>query len=853
MGAEDVRKLVDSYIEEARAEADKGPLARLTFFHKFKPGKLRAGEALLALPREAQALVVLDVVPRQVELINGPNRGSDALKALLSGLLRKSLPFTLAQLETLVRTIAMVKHTGYWECVAPSGIMLAVGEYAESHELPGSLRTALEALVAELRKQTYYVEPRKLADRIDGILRWTNNQQPPDATEGLALPEASGLKLRPDFGLSSGEAWTSHLSAALAGMEGTNREPWRALLAHCATATTSKPSNKWLNQAEPLVGALGADAFKALVISTLAEIGKPGTPPKAWIMGQAFDGDPTVVHNTHSDLLRGLVWCTSLVPEDRLIAAVGDAADICFKKIPNVGPRAPKIGNACLVALSRISTPAAVAQLTRLKSRAKHVSIQKQLGRAMDAAAEQTGMSAAELEEVAVPNCGLTGVGEFRKQLGDVTARINLANGLRAEISWLKVDGKAQQSAPASVKETFADEVKAIKAQAKEIDKLLPAQRDRIERLFAQPRSWQLADFRQRYLDHPLVGVFARRLIWRLGDTSGIFSDGRFVDRTDRPIEGLSESTCVSLWHPIDAEVLEVKTWRDWLGAHQVRQPFKQAHREIYILTDAERATQAYSNRFAAHILKQHQFAALCHQRGWRYGLQGNWDSANTPSLALPQWDLRAEFLIEAIEAGEGPHWERTDTAHSGIYLYLSTDQVRFCRLEDNIPLPLAEVPPLAFTEVMRDVDLFVGVASVGNDPNWRDGGPLGRYRDYWQEYSFGELFPSAQTRKEVLEQIVPRLKIADRCSFTDRFLVVKGNLRTYKIHLGSGNILMSPNDQYLCIVPSHGAAPGAGKVYLPFEGDRTLSIILSKAFLLAEDTKIKDSTITGQLALRGP
>ena len=119
-------------------------------------------------------------------------------------------------------------------------------------------------------------------------------------------------------------------------------------------------------------------------------------------------------------------------------------------------------------------------------------------------------------------------------------------------------------------------------------------QRDRIERLFAQPRSWQLADFRQRYLDHPLVGVIARRLIWRLGaDTSGIFSNGRFVDRTDRPIEGLSESTSVSLWHPIDAEVLELKTWRDWLGAHQVRQPFKQAHREVYILTDAERFSQA--------------------------------------------------------------------------------------------------------------------------------------------------------------------------------------------------------------------------------------------------------------------
>jgi len=39
----------------------------------------------------------------------------------------------------------------------------------------------------------------------------------------------------------------------------------------------------------------------------------------------------------------------------------------------------------------------------------------------------------------------------------------------------------------------------------------------------------------------------------------------------------------------------------------------------------------------------------------------------------------------------------------------------------------------------MRDVDLFVGVASVGNDPTWADGGPQARFRNYWNDYGFGE------------------------------------------------------------------------------------------------------------------
>ena len=43
-------------------------------------------------------------------------------------------------------------------------------------------------------------------------------------------------------------------------------------------------------------------------------------------------------------------------------------------------------------------------------------------------------------------------------------------------------------------------------------------------------------------------------------------------------------------------------------------------------------------------------------------------------------------------------------------------------RTEAGKPLPLAEIPPLVFSELMRDADLFAGVARVGNDPAWSDG-----------------------------------------------------------------------------------------------------------------------------------
>ena len=750
-----------------------------------------------------------------------------------SALLRKKLPFSDADLERLLRSIAEISRSGWWTAVSPAGILRALEERIESSGLSATLRAALVDLAARLREHRYYGEPRDIFKRVEGLLE-------------------AGHKQAAHFELTTGEAWTRYLGQTLAALDATSRVAWDGFLSHCAAAKSAKPTQKWLQQARALLPTVGESAFVATLLATLAEVGKPGKPAVSYLLGNPVDSDPTIVHETHSDLLRGLVWCASLVPRDEVITAIGDAADVCFKKIPGVGPRAPKIGNACLVALSAVSSTAAVAQLSRLKTKSKHVSIQKQLGKALDIAAEKTGLSAQELEEVAVPTCGLTGVGELRQQLGEFTACMTFADGSRPALSWIRPDCKEQATVPAAVKEQFPSELKGLKLAEKELGRLLPAQRDRLEQVFLQQRTWPLGDFRSRFLDHPLVGVVARRLIWcfTAGDRTlaGTWHEGQLVDVSGRGLDGLTDATRVSLWHPHAVTADGVRVWRDWLETHQVRQPFKQAHREIYLLTDAERRTEVYSNRFASHILKQHQFAALCQQRGWRYHLQGEWDSANTPTLELPVCGLRAVLWVVAVRR-EGPLLERGDISHHGIYLYVIADQVRFYRTGEEIPLPLTEVPSLVFSEVMRDVDLFVGVSSVGSDPTWRENELYAHYATYWENFSFGELFQSAETRKEVLQRIVPRLKIADRCSFSDRFLIVRGDLRTYKIHLGSGNILMSPNDQYLCIVPGRGAAKDAtGKVYLPFDGDALLSVIISKALLLAEDRKIKDPTITRQI-----
>ena len=77
-------------------------------------------------------------------------------------------------------------------------------------------------------------------------------------------------------------------------------------------------------------------------------------------------------------------------------------------------------------------------------------------------------------------------------------------------------------------------------------------QRDWLQKL--QQRTWSLADFRSRYLDHPLVGALARRLICDITDDgrdqAAIQHEGQLVDASGRALDALTEAARVSLWHP---------------------------------------------------------------------------------------------------------------------------------------------------------------------------------------------------------------------------------------------------------------------------------------------------------------
>jgi Domain of unknown function (DUF4132) len=716
-----------------------------------------------------------------------------------------TLPFSDDQLAELLNLLSEQSIGFHFSIFKP------LVRASEKRPLSGPLRKALGALQISLLVDHTYSEKKKLAQRISVIL------DGPPAIKNAAAGPWTGVVLR--------EIEDDPLN-----------EKWLRLFAHCMTLGSADPSRKWLESASHFVAELDRQHFRRSALRWLALGPSPSVSGHPLPEGQAT-------------LLRGFLWHLAAQCDAEVCAAIAPFAESCFRKIPNIGAISHRVGNACVNVLAQAPGLSAIGQLVRLRMRLKY-NVPKQLvEKALNAAAERQGLSRDDLEEIATPDFGLSVPGTLTRKVGDSSAKLSIVGATAVDIEWQSSTGKLSRTIPAALKRDHPAAIKELRQLTKNIEQMLTAQRLRLEKMYISDRRLAYQQWLERYLNHPLLAHLARRLIWRFesagGAVTGIWSANQLVSWSNDPL-ALSSDTSVHLWHPLhDPDVQTALSWRCWLEDHQVTQPFKQAHREVYILTDAERLTHTHSNRFAAHILAQHALNALCRERGWEYRLRGAFDSGfHNPTLALPSLGLKAEFFVE--ESGHD------DLSASGISLHVSTDQVRFFNADGN-SVPLETIPPLVFSEALRDVDLFVGVTSLGNDPNWGARGDDVAYAEYWQQVSFGDLSAIAHTRKVLLQNLIPKLKIRDKCSIDDKFLLVRGSRCTYKIHLGSGNILMEPGSRYLCIVPAPSSAknvlPGsAQRVFLPFESDRTLSIILSKAFLLAADASISDPVILRQL-----
>lgn len=313
-------------------------------------------------------------------------------------------------------------------------------------------------------------------------------------------------------------------------------------------------------------------------------------------------------------------------------------------------------------------------------------------------------------------------------------------------------------------------------------------------------------------LAHPMIAPMLHQLVLVSDEgVLGFAADPDHVRDASGEAQGL-DGSAVRIAHPVD--LLRSGSWPDLqhaLFADRRTQPFRQVFRELYVPTAGE-VDHEVSRRYAGHQVQARIAGGIFGSRGW----VADFETGFVKTLHAEKVTVWCSLL-----GAWGTPGEVEDA---------TIDEIRFHHTGKPGRIPLAEVPPRIFSEVMRDLDLVVSVAHAsGVDPETSES--------------------SVELRRRLVEETAALLGL-DNVTTTDHHAEIRGRRASYSVHLGSGTVHRVPGHA-VCIVPV--SAQHRGRVFLPFADDdpRTAEVI-AKVALLARDHEITDPTILEQLRAPG-
>ena len=393
------------------------------------------------------------------------------------------------------------------------------------------------------------------------------------------------------------------------------------------------------------------------------------------------------------------------------------------------------------------------------------------------------------------------------KEVEDVALSLSVAADGAVSLVCTK-GGKPLKAVPAKLKKNayvleLKDAEKNLKEQYRRAKKML-------EEMMEDGTPLLACEIANVMTYNPVIAPLLKPLVFQSGTALGFYEDGVLVAPDGTRTE-LAEDAEVKIAHALD--LYESSTWADYqkyLFEKEIRQPFKQVFRELYIKTADEHGKES-SHRYAGHQVQPAKTVALLKTRRWvidgSEGLQRIYYKANIIAriYALADWYSPADIEAPTLE------W------------------VEFFDRKTFQRLPIDDVPDLIFSEVMRDVDLVVSVAHVGGvDP----------------EASHS----TVEMRRAIVQFNLPLFKL-DNVRLEGAHAHIHGKLGDYTVHLGSG-IIQQKAGAMINVLPVH--SQHRGRLFLPFlDEDPKTAEILSKIILFAEDGKIKDPFILDQIRVR--
>ncbi|MGY3779535.1 DUF4132 domain-containing protein [Isobaculum melis] len=390
------------------------------------------------------------------------------------------------------------------------------------------------------------------------------------------------------------------------------------------------------------------------------------------------------------------------------------------------------------------------------------------------------------------------------KALADSEVYLKVNEDGQAQLAVEKA-GKTLKSVPAKLKK------EPYILKLKELQKNLKEQYRRSKKSLEQAMekgSTFTAEELKALLKHPVLCPLVEKLVMISEENQVGFMTSEGMRLVNQQMVDLPDTLLLRIAHPYD--LYQSGEWRNMqhiLFSEKIVQPFKQVFRELYLPNEDELGVKE-SKRYAGHQIQPQKTVALLKNRDWvvsyEDGLRKVYYEENIIATlyAMADWFSPADIEAPTIEG------------------------VLFYNRKDGKRLKLEDVPPVLFSEVMRDMDLVVSVAHVGGvDPE--------------------ATHSTIETRGVIVEELIPLMKL-ENVRVKQQHVLIKGRLGEYTVHLGSGVVHQVGGSMIpiLAVQSQH-----RGRIFLPFvDEDPRTAEIMSKVFLLSEDYKIKDPTILGNI-----
>ena len=389
------------------------------------------------------------------------------------------------------------------------------------------------------------------------------------------------------------------------------------------------------------------------------------------------------------------------------------------------------------------------------------------------------------------------------KKLDDVDVYIKIDDLGQSEIIYEKA-GKELKSLPTKLKKD-----KYIEA-IKEVHKNLKEQYRRSRKMLEEAMEDGIEFYGyeiENLMTNPVIAPILKSLIFKMGNNLGYYVDKKLKSAKKKSV-AVKDDSLLKIAHCFDLfESGEWATYQKDIFDRELKQPFKQVFRELYVKTVDEKGRDK-SLRYAGHQVQPAKTVALLKTRRWiidgQEGLEKVYYKENIIAkiFALADWFSPADIEAPTLE------------------------EVQFFDRKTFKPILIDDVPDLIFTEVMRDIDLVVSVAHIGDvDP----------------EASHSTI----EMRKAIVEFNCKLFKLKN-VTFTENHALIKGERAEYSIHLGSGLVHQKAGSA-INVLPVH--SQHRGRVFLPFiDDDPKTAEIMAKVLLFAQDDKIKDVFILEQI-----